>query len=96
MAEDTLAERDPTFNQSSSSRSRVAFILSERIAKLEFIALLMAKADALVSVALRDAFADALPAERHHFLAALQELIGASRDQLDDVLSSLRQSKSDE
>lgn len=97
MAEDTLAERDSAFNQSSSfsARSRVA-VQSSRVAKLEFTAMLLAQADALSAVALRDAFHESSASERHHYLAALNELIVASREQLDDVLATSRQNKSEE
>lgn len=97
MARDTLAERDSTFNQlSASSRSRAGFHSSERIAKLEWVAMLLAQADALSSVALRDAFHESTSSERHHFLAALNELIETSREQLDDVLASSRHHKVEE
>jgi hypothetical protein len=88
MGKDTLAERGDAFNQlSSSSPSREAFQSSEKVAKLEFVALLLARADALSAVALRDAFGESCQAERHHYMAALNELIVASREQLDDVLA---------
>ena len=91
MAKSTLAERGDTFNQlsfSSARRSRAASQSSERLAKLEFAAALLAKADALSTVALRDAFSESSPSERHHYLAALNELIVAAREQLDDALNT--------
>lgn len=88
MAKDRITERGDVFNQlSSSSTSHKAFQAADRSAKLEFTAMLLAKADALSAVALRDAFIDSDPAEQHHYLAALNELIVASREQLDDVLT---------
>jgi hypothetical protein len=97
MGDSTLTERGSTFNQSSSSsRSRAEFQSSEKVAKLQFMATLLAKADALSSVAMRDAFIKSPPWERHHFMAAVNELIVSSREQLDDVLSASGQRKPEE
>jgi hypothetical protein len=97
MAEDSLQKRSNAFNQSSSSsRSDTEFQSSEQVAKLEFTAMLLAKAEALSSVAMRDAFIKSSPWERHHYIATVKELIVSSREQLDDVLSASRQSKLEE
>lgn len=98
MAEDTLAERGDTFNQSSlsSSQSHATFISSERIAKLECAVSLLVKAEALSAVTLTGALDNLLPFQRHHYHAALDELIVAAREQLDDVLSTMRSGKTEE
>jgi hypothetical protein len=85
-------------NQSSSfsSRSHAEFQSSEKVAKLQFMAALLAKAEALSSVAMRDAFIESPPWERHHYMAAVNELIVSSREQLGDVLSASSQSKLEE
>lgn len=88
MADDTLAECSTAFNQlSSHSRSRATFQSSERVAKLELAVSLLAKAEALSAVTLTHALEDFSPYQRHQFHAALDELIVAAREQLDDLLT---------
>jgi hypothetical protein len=91
MAEDTLAERDPAFNQSSNSSHSHSALQPESIAKLESMALLLAKAESLSSVALRDAFLDSSIPERHHYLVALNDLLVAACEKLSGVLAAARQ-----
>lgn len=88
MAKKTLTEHNDAFNQVDSpvSPRDLAFQSAENIEKLEFMALLLAKADALSTVALRDTLSESSNSERHHYLAALNELVVASREQLEDLL----------
>lgn len=91
MADDTLAERNPTFNQlSSHSRSRASFQSSEQVAKVEFAVSLLAKAEALSAITLTNALDEFTLFQRHHYYAILDELITAAHEQLDDFLTSTR------
>jgi len=92
MAEDSLTERTPAFNQSSLS-SRIAFQLSERIANLELASSLLAKSRALISVALPSAMAECSQAERQYYLAVITELLEGASEQVDDVLEALHVAK---
>jgi hypothetical protein len=94
MARCRITERNDTFNQlSSSSSSTDTFQVSEHIAKLESIALLMAQAEALSAVSMRDGFRGSSQSEQYHYSMTLNELIVTSREQLDDELSISRQNK---
>ena len=91
MANDTLSERDTTFNPlSSHSRSRASFQSSEQVAKIELAVSLLAKAEALSAVTLTDALEDFSALQRHQYHAALDELIVAAHELLDDFLTSAR------
>lgn len=92
MARNSLAERRSTFNQlSNSSRSKTAFQLEELRDKLEFVASLLARAEALSHVALTsDSLHECTTLQRHHYLTAIDELVIAANEQLDDVIVRLR------
>lgn len=95
MACASLTEGSSAFNQSSLS-SRAAFQLSERIANLELSALLLEKAKALMAVALENALSKCTQSQRYHYLAALEELIVAVAEQIEEVLVGLRPKKLEE
>jgi hypothetical protein len=70
---------------------QAAFSLLEWVTnKLEDVATLLAKADALSSLTLSDAFLESPVSEKYHYLVALNEVIVALRKKSDDVLVTMR------
>ena len=89
MASGSLNERSDAFNHSSCP-SDADFQLIDRIEQLEQASLLLARAEALAAVALWDALERLTEIQRHHYLAALDELITSAREMITNAISGLR------